>query len=152
MSNQKNRFATSKQHSKKEDASAALLLDLIKSMAVTLLIGLLSLLICSLLAYFTEDPNAFIQPLGILSAAITAFGGGFAAMRFHRQSALLCGLLNGCALMAVMLLLSLAFASQASHYSMPISLLLHLSLPILSVFGAFLGVPRAKKPKKRKKH
>ncbi len=123
---------------------------ILKSMAITLGVGLLLLLSLSLALYFSPSPSPMIQPAGLVAAALTALIGGFAASRIHGQSALLCGLINGAGLMAIMLLLSLFFAKHASAYSAAISCLLHACVPVLSVAGAYLGLRRAPKKKKRK--
>lgn len=151
MNSKKHHFGNSKHNVKKDDDSSRLPLDMVKSTGYTLLIGILTLLVCSLLAYFREDPNAWVQPLGILCCVVTALGGGFAAIRIHRHSALLCGLLNGCILLAFMLLLSPTFKAFSSQYSLILCLLFHIAVPLLSILGAFLGIPRKRSVKKHKK-
>ena len=123
---------------------------LLKSVAISLLTALLSLAVLSLAAYFTEDPAALLLPMGLTAAAITAFTGGFAAVRLHRKSALLCGLSNGCTMLAIMLVLSLFFGNASSAHSPLTSILLHAGYLLLSVLGAFVALPRtAGTPRKR---
>ena len=123
--------------------------DLCKSTLITLGLGALLLLVASLLLSFTADPLPLTLPVGMGIAAITAFLGGWVALRIHGQSALLCGLCNGSICLAVFLLLSLGIKELASHSS-TLSLLLHLGFPLLSVAGAYAGRPSPKKRKKRK--
>lgn len=129
------------------DSPARFFRDIGKSALWSLLTGLLLLLIFSLVAYFTPDPNRWILPLGILAAALTALLGGVYAIRLHGHAAFLCGLSVGCVLFAVMLLASLFLIPLASGYPAWVSCLLHVGFLVLSVAGAVIG---KKKPKRRK--
>ncbi|MBQ9773110.1 MAG: TIGR04086 family membrane protein [Clostridia bacterium] len=129
---------------------ASLARHLLKSCGLTLLFTLLLLTVFSLALYFSPNPTPMIAPMGILAAALTALLGGFAATRVHGHAALICGLLSGSVLTAVMLLLSLFFRSQASNYSAAVSCALHAGVFLLSIAGAYLGLYRSPKKKKRK--
>ena len=144
------RFAQSPQH--KEDSAALLCAHVFKSVAITLGIGIGLIFIFSLLAYFMQDPNTLIRPLGLLGAAMTAFAGGIASGRLHKHSALLCGLLNGSVTMGILMLLSLFFVQHASNDPIWLSALLHIAFLLLSVLGAFVGLPRMSVKKKKKSH
>ena len=122
-----------------------------KSLLITVLASLSLLLILSLAAYFYSDPDQLIRPLGLCSAGLAAFIGGIAAVRIHGHSALICGLLNGCAFTIILLLLSLFFRSHASGYSTGIACLLHAAILLISVGGAFLGLRRAPKHKHKRR-
>ncbi|MBQ9132441.1 MAG: TIGR04086 family membrane protein [Clostridia bacterium] len=124
--------------------------DLLKSLLCTLATGLTLLLTVSLVAYFTPDPGQWIPVLGLTASGLTALLGGYAAARIHGSGALICGLGNGGMVMAVMLLLSLFFTKDASGYGVWISALLHGGFLLLSVLGAYLGIP-GEKSKRRKK-
>ncbi len=121
------------------DSPVLFLRNIGKSVLWALLTGLLLLLILSLVAYFTSDPNLWILPFGILSAALTAFLGGVYAIRLHGHAAFLCGLSVGCVLFAVMLPASLFFVPLASGYPAWVSCLLHFGFLVLSVAGAVIG-------------
>ena len=123
--------------------SASLAQNVLKSIGISLLTALASLLVLSTAAYFTPNPTSILSPLGLLASALTAFVGGFCAVKLHKKNALLCGLSNGCAMMAVMLIASLFFRDAASAYSPLVSCLFHLAFLILSVLGAFAALPRA---------
>ena len=116
---------------------------LAKGGLITVVAALGLTLIASLIAYFAPDPNALIRPLSLIAAALTALIGGFATVRIHRHAALLCGLLNGSVLTALMMLVSLFFTHYSSGYSAGISALLHTAFLLCSVAGACLGLPRA---------
>lgn len=134
-------------------ASGSLVTDLLKSLLCTLATGLTLLLIASLAAYFTPDPARLTPALGLVASGLTALLGGIAAARIHKQGALICGLGNGAMLMAVMLLLSLFFTKEASGYGVWISAALHGGWMLLSVLGAFLGMPGKKRAAaKRRPH
>ena len=122
---------------------------LLKSLGITLLTALVLLLLASLAAYFSPDPAKMVQPLALLSSLLTALVGGFAAVRIHGHSALLCGLCNGMLFLALMLPTSLFFTPFASGYSALISCLLHVAFLLLSMLGGYLGLKKGK-PKKKK--
>ena len=121
-----------------------------KGLLITLASGVGILVIFSLVAYFYTDPNALILPLALAGAGLTALIGGLVTVRMHGHSALFCGLLNGCMLMVVMMVLSLFFTKEGIGYSTGTSCLLHAGVPILSVLGAYLGLRRSPTKKHRK--
>ena len=111
---------------------------------ITLGIGILLLLSGAILAYFQEDPNQWIMPLGYAAVFVTALGGGYAAGRLHGKAPFTAGLINGALLLAVMLPLSLCFGSLASGHSIGLSALLHGAVPICSALGATVGVGKGR--------
>ena len=120
-----------------------------KSFFITLGIGTLLSLISSLIAYFYADPHQLIPPLALLSSALTAFWGGWVAVRLHGHSALLCGTLNGALFTLLMILFSLFFRSYASGYAAWQSCFLHVGFFLLSIAGAYVGLhKKAGSPKK----
>ena len=132
-----------------EDSPALWAKHIGKSLLITLLAAVLLTLTLSLAACFYSDPNVLIRPMGLLSSGLTALIGGFAATRIHGHAALLCGIINGSAAMAFLMLLSCFLGEHAAGYSAGISLLLHAGFLALSVAGAYLGM--RKKPKKKRK-
>lgn len=125
-----------------EDSPALWGKHLTKSLLITLAASLILMLVGALVAYFTPDPNALVHPLSLSCAALSALIGGFAAVRIHKHSALLCGLLNGSLATALMMLFSLFFRGYSSGYSAGISAMLHAAFILFSVAGAFLGLPK----------
>lgn len=113
----------------------------------TLAIGAGAVLVGSVFLAFLPDPAPLTTPVGLLAAMLTALLGGVAAGKIHRTAPAVCGLLNGALLLAVMLLCSLFFGKNAAGYSTGTAILIHAAIPLLSVFGALLGV--RKKPRKR---
>ncbi len=128
--------------------TSLLVQHLFKSFLTTALIGALLLLVCSLIAYFTADPAHWAKPLGWSAAIITAFLGGWIALRMHGKSALLCGLGNGALLLLVGWLLS-ACLEDAPSLPLWQALLFRGVFLLLSLAGAYLGRSSGE-PKKRK--
>ncbi len=112
----------------------------LRSFLWTLLFAAGLLLIASLAVYFLPDPDPAIQPIALIIAFLVAFVGGIISGRIHRAAPALCGPLNGCLLLALMLLLSLFFRNLSFGYSVGVALLLHALVPLLSLMGALLGV------------
>ncbi len=124
--------------------------QLLRATLISLAIGLVLLIGLSLAAYFYADPDALVRPLGLVAAGLTAMVGGFATVRIHGDSALICGLLIGSILTALMMLASLFCTALSSEYSVGISALLHLGFMLLSVVGAYIGLKKTQKKKKHK--
>ena len=123
-----------------------------KSLLISVCGGVILSLIASLIAYFSADPDSLTLPLGLVASALTALIGGFSAVRIHGHAALLCGLLNGAAMTALMMLVSLFFTSLSAGHSALISALLHTAFILLSVAGAYIGISqKSQKPKRIKR-
>lgn len=152
---QKRHSPSPSRHSRTEGAqspSASFAHHMLKSIGISCLTAILTVFLASLAAYFAEDPAQLFLPLGLAAAAITAFVGGFGAVRLHKKSALLCGMTNACAMMALMLLLSLAFGNGASGHSTLLSCILHIAFLLLSLLGAYIALPRISHQKHRRIH
>ena len=134
-----------------EDSPALLMRNAAKSLALTVLFSLVLLLALSLGLYFSPNPNPLIAPMGIAAACVSATVGGMIAAKAHRHSALLCGLLNGCGMSALMLIASLFFRSHASGYPAWLSSLLHVAFFGCSVLGAYLSSRTGTRKKRRRK-
>ena len=134
-----------------EDSPGFLMQNVAKSLFLTVLIALGLLLLLSLGLYFSPNPTPLIAPIGIAAACISATVGGMIAAKMHKHSALLCGLLNGCDMSALMLLASLFFRSHASGYPAWLSALLHVAFFACSVFGGYLGSRTATRKKRKRR-
>ena len=143
-------------HEKKSSATegSLFLKSTLGTLLLTLAVGGALLLLSSLVLVFTPDPLSFALPAGLLTAALTAFMGGYFATRVYHLPALGAGLINGILLTALSLLFSFFFAKSAdcyaTGYSAAISALLHAGVVGLSIGGAFWGA-REKAPTKRRK-
>ena len=126
-------------HTKKSAKSAARQEDGFAQKALRAFLWTL-LFAAGLAVYFLPDPDPAIRPVALLISFLVAFVGGVISGRIHRAAPALCGTLNGCLLLALMLLLSLIFRDSAFGYSLGIALLLHALIPLLSLAGALFGV------------
>ncbi len=124
----------------------------VKAYLITLAIGAGLILIASLILSLLSDPIPLIRPLSLLSCGITALAGGFVTGKLHGSAPAVCGLSNGALLLATLLLLSLFFRSLGNGYSVWLSLGLHLSVLLLSLAGALLGIRKpAPLPRRRRR-
>lgn len=131
------------------DASISSLFSNLKySLPATVGIFLLLTGLLSLALYFLPDPAPFTLPAAFLASALAAFFGGLILCKRQGNSALLCGLVNGCFYLCILLLVSLFFRARASGYSPLLSASLHLGALLCSVLGGYAGLP--KKQKKRR--
>ncbi len=126
--------------------------QLLRATVISLGIGLVLIIGLSLAAYFYADPDVLARPLGLIAAGLTALSAGFVTVRIRGEGALICGLLIGSIMTALMMLASLFFTALSSGYSVGISALLHLAFMLLSVAGAYLGLKKTPKKKKHKLH
>ena len=145
--NQSNRSRTTP---KEEPSMASLFSHLTVSLPATIGIFLALNLVFSLILYFLKDPAPFITPLAFLSSAASAFCGGWILCRRQRNSALLCGLINGCFFLCILLLVSLFFRASSSGYSPLVSAALHLCSLLFSILGGFAGLPRPHPHRKKR--
>ena len=118
---------------------------------LTLAIGAAWVLLASLGAYFTPDPDRYIRPFALPAAALTYLCGGYLAARVRPEAPLASGAANGLLLCALSLGLSLFFRGSAGGYPAWVAALLHGGMILLSLLGAFLAVRQAKRPKKKKR-
>ena len=112
--------------------------------------GLLILLLCTFIAHRSADPNAWVQPLSLVSLYLTALFTGIISERIHAKSALLCGLISGVVLLLAGILLGICIPSDdltSTNYIY--TFLFRLPVPILSVLCAYLA---QKRPQKRSRH
>ena len=125
------------------------------TLLLTLAVGGGLLLLTSLILFFVPDPLSAVLPAGLLTAALTAFVGGYFATRIYHLPALSAGLINGILLTVLSLLFSLLFAKNpdcyATGYSAAISAILHAGIVGVSIGGAFLGARERMPNKKRRR-
>lgn len=133
-----------------EHSPIHILQGLAKSLLITASIGIALTISASLIAYFYTDPDLLIRPLALVASTLTALIGGFFAAKLNRESAILCGFLNGGAFTCLMILASLFFKAYASGYAALISALLHAAFMLLSLLGAYLGQKKAQKKRRRR--
>ena len=122
--------------------------------AIAVLCALLLTFAVSAILYSTSDPSRLITPAAFSVLYISALAGGFAAARFNRGSALLCGLLVGAMLVVFGFTVSLPISrSLSSDYGIPVEIGLRVAVIVCSLIGAFIGVTKnTTNVKKRKIH
>ena len=114
----------------------------------SLLGGLPCLLLLSAIAYRSSDPRAGLSAYATLLLVALALSCGAIAARCYRKSPALMGLLSGSGLS--ILLLGLGIAAAGSEATSIARMLLLLMLPILGLFGGWLGAvrrPRRRRPR-----
>ena len=106
----------------------------------------------SAIIYRTPDPACYTTPSAFTALYVSALIGGFAAARFNKCSALLCGLLVGVTILVLTFAVSLPIPNELSaDYGIIEGIALRAAVIACSVIGAFIGVTH-KTNKKRKNH
>ncbi len=120
---------------------------------IAMAIGVLLAIIVAFVIYQTADPTRYITPAALSVLYISSLFGGFAAARFNRGSALLCGLTTGALLLAATFIFSLPISeNMSSDYNVINAVALRAAVLVCSIIGAFIGVSKKKPDKKRKKN
>ena len=122
--------------------------------AIAVLTAILLTFAVSAILYSTADPTRFIAPAALSVLYISALAGGFAAARFNRGSALLCGLLVGVMMLAFAFTVSLPISKNlSSDYGVLSAIGLRAAVIACALIGAFIGVTKnSTSVKKRKNH
>ena len=105
--------------------------------------------VASLIAYACDDPDSVVGALGLSVIYLSALIGGFVAVRYNKKDALICGMLSGAMLTLLFFVISLLFEDNSS-YSLLTELLLRGAMMLMSVFGAFAGLHRKDRRRKRR--
>ncbi|MBQ4064872.1 MAG: TIGR04086 family membrane protein [Clostridia bacterium] len=117
-----------------------LLLSVIKGIAVGIAITVLLLLLGTLIALRTADPDAVTAWIAHVVRLLGGFAAGFAASRFHREQGLLTGLLSG-SVYALFLMIGAALGGNFRFFGV---LLLCLAVAAAGAVGGILGLPGEK--------
>ena len=115
-----------------------------------LLFSLPLTLIGAVVCASSHDPLGRILPISLIILYLSSLFGGWITRRLHRTSALLCGLSSGILLMVFSLFLSLFFP-DSQPFSFGIAFLLRALILFFSILGGYLGAPRPKQRKKRRR-
>ena len=114
-------------------------------------VGLALLFASTAAALMTDDPTAFVDPIGYVSIFVTSFIGGFICSKIDRHSPYLVSIICGAGFVILSILFSLALPhSFASGMTVGIRLALHALSFILFPLGA-LGAVKAAKPQRKAK-
>ena len=116
-------------------------------LAATLTAAVL-IFIFALWAYNSDDPSAFVGPLGMTAFFISCFAGGIVSRRGDGN--FLSSLIFGIVFIFICFALSLVFESERGIAAMLLSYLGGLAAALLG--GIFFGGKKARKPKTLKKY
>ncbi len=120
-------------------------------LGIAMAVGICLLFAMSAVIYSTNDPNRFVSPAALSVLYISSLFGGFSAAKLNRGSALLCGLLSSCMLLAILFLMSLFVEPTLATDRSLIASLGERGIAIgISVLGAAIGVSNKKKRPKRR--
>ncbi|MBR5314430.1 MAG: TIGR04086 family membrane protein [Clostridia bacterium] len=122
----------------------------VKGFVVSIALSVVLLMVCGYICYTRQDPVALFKPLGVAVLYISAFGGGFAAARFHKVDGMLVGAFTGILLMGFVIVLSL-FLRQGGEGAGILRWFLYLLIAFTCAFGGRFGIPTSKKRQKRAK-
>ncbi|MBQ8818689.1 MAG: TIGR04086 family membrane protein [Clostridia bacterium] len=109
----------------------------------------ISVIICSVICLFSENPDKLISPLAFTSVIIIYFFSGFLASK-KKSAAIPCGLLCGVILTLIFFIISLFITeTYSSGSSLIVGLLIRISFVAVSIIGALLGTNTANKKRRR---
>ena len=118
---------------------------------IAIAVGICLLLALSAVIYSTNDPTRFVSPASLSVLYISSLFGGFSAARLNRGSALLCGLLSSCMLLAILFLTSLFVEPSPEVDTSLVAAIGQRGIAVgISVLGAAIGVSNQKKRPKRR--
>lgn len=155
MQNKRNSIRRNKKNTiKAERAIDTALKSSFLGMLISAGVGLALLFASTAAALMTDDPTAFIDPIGYVSVFITSFLGGFICSKLDKSSPYLVGIICGAGFVVFSMLLSFALPhSLSSGMNIGMRLCLHVLSFLLFPIGTLVGVKSAKprhKPKKRR--
>jgi hypothetical protein len=118
------------------------------ALPVALACGTLLLLLLTALLLRLPDPGRYATPTGIAILYFSALLAGRLTVRFsHEKLPLVCGLLSG-ALLTALLLSVMLILPKGGAYPRPIMLLLYAAVPLSALIGS-LPRPKRKRTKRR---
>lgn len=122
---------------------------------ITIALSFALLLAGTAVAFLTDDPTAFVDPVGYVALFMSAFFGGFASAKLNKRAPYLTSALAGAGFVILSMLVSFTLPhSLASGSSIWLRLALH-ALSLLTFFiGAFASKKASapqRKPKRKKR-
>lgn len=122
------------------------------SILITAGVSLALLFASTAAALMTDDPTAFISPIGYVVKFISAFLGGFICSKLDRRSPYLTSALTGCAYVLLSMLFSFTLShTLASGMNIWTRLALHVLSFALFPVGTIVGVKSEKSQHKKKR-
>lgn len=103
-------------------------------------------------ALLTDDPTAFVTPVGYISPFVCALLGGFACSKLNKSSPYLTSAICACGFILLSMLFSFALPhSLASDINPLMRIGLHTLRIVTFLMGTLLGVKSAANPQKKRK-
>ncbi len=112
----------------------------VKAQLAVLITGLVLLLVFCAIAASMEDPDSVLRPLSLSALFLSAFAGGFAAVRLSRDG-VVSGICSGAVTVALFFLLSL-LPLPDSDATLSGNLLLYLCMIASAAAGSVIGKRR----------
>ncbi len=139
----------------KSDTSEKSISFLLKNSLLGCGIALLSaaalLFVSSAICYMSKDPHSLVFPLGLLTLYLSALIGGIAAVRLNKSDAFICGSVCGGLLALFFLFLTVFFPdADSSKFPLPVVLVLRILTVFFCILGAWLGMKRKIRPRRRR--
>ena len=137
---------------KKDSAMDKTLRSSFLGILITVGVSFTIMLASTAAALLTDDPTAFVNPIGYVLPFICAILGGFICSKLNKSSPYLTSII--CAFVFVLLSMLLSFAlphSLSSEISPLMRIGLHSLHLIAFLFGTFVGIKSSTNTKKNKK-
>ena len=126
------------------------LLPIAKALGIAVAAGIVLAAIFCFVALRFDDPEKVSVIFAYIALAAVAFGGGYLASKMYGEKGVLCGLVLGLSLAALMILLCFAFSLPVSPIAYAISTACAVGLAMLGGKCAEKGSGKRKRPKKRR--
>ena len=127
-----------------------MLLPIAKALGIAVAAGIVLAAIFCFVALRFDDPEKVSVIFAYIALAAVAFGGGYLASKMYGEKGVLCGLVLGLSLAALMILLCFAFSLPVSPLAYAISTACAVGLAMLGGKCAEKGSNKRKRPKKRR--
>ena len=127
-----------------------MLLSIAKALGIAVAAGIVLAAIFCFVALRFDDPEKVSVIFAYIALAAVAFGGGYLASKMYGEKGVLCGLVLGLSLAALMILLCFAFSLPVSPIAYAISTACAVGLAMLGGKCAEKGSGKRKRPKKRR--
>ena len=134
---------------KESNGITEIMIACLKALAVTVLSAALLLLICTAIAYGTEDPDKMVGTLSLTALFLSAAIGGIVGARLSDEGAL-AGAICGAMTALLVFLFSFLPVSSGADRSVGMTVLLYAAVVAAGCVGGLFGKNRGKK--RGKKH
>lgn len=138
------------QKSNIHNEKSGMLLPIAKALGIAVAAGIVLAAIFCFAALRFDDPEKVSAIFAYIALAAVAFGGGYLASKMYGEKGVLCGLVLGLSLAALMILLCFAFSLPVSPLAYAVSAACAVGLAMLGGKCAEKGSGKRKRPKKRR--